>query len=149
VLEIDISGAPPDEVAIRLTTGYLFWEIDRVALDMGPEQAMNRASIAPVKAVDQDGQDVLRTLLEEDGLHLTQPHLDDRTEIAFPVPELPEGLQRSLFLHAAGHYEILREPLPHRPSLIYLRTFENADALPRYSRERYHDSKEYPLKVAL
>ncbi len=149
VLEIDISGAPSDEVVIRLTSGFLFWEIDRVELDMGPGQAMSMASITPVKALDQNGTDVLRTLLKEDGIHLTQPHLEDMTEIAFPVPELTEGLQRSLFLHAAGHYEILRDPLPHRPSLLYLRTFEDADALPRYSRERYHDSMEYPLKVAL
>lgn len=149
VLQIDLGDAPADEVVIRLSTGYLFWEIDRVALDMGTTQALMHSSLVPVKATDQDGRDVLSVLMEEDGIHLIQPDLDDMTEIVFQATPAPEGAQRSLFLHAAGHYEILRDPLPHRPSLLYLRTFEDADALPRYSRERYEDSRAYPLKVAL
>ncbi|MEO8587857.1 MAG: hypothetical protein ABI432_00670 [Flavobacteriales bacterium] len=148
-VEIDLSAIEGDRVHLKLETGFLFWEIDQVALDAAPDQPISVRTLTPVSAVDQQQRDVLGRLLKEDGSCLVQPALDDRTDVVFSAPDPIPGKERSFFLHAAGHYEILREPKPHTPNMLYLRSFKEPNALSRYSRERWNDSKELEFSQPL
>ncbi|MBK9176197.1 MAG: hypothetical protein IPM46_07650 [Flavobacteriales bacterium] len=148
-LQIDISGIQGEVVRLKLETGFMFWEIDHVALDRGPVADLTIQQIKPSSAIDQEGNDVLTPLLKEDGACLVQPALDDLTEILFTAPPLASGSERSLFLHAAGHYEILREPATHTPSLLYLRSFNDAGAFPKYSRDRWNDTRALEFRQPL
>lgn len=148
-LQIDLSRIEGDVVRVKLESGFMFWEIDQVVLDCGPDIDMTNLEIAPSAAADQEGNDVLQALLKEDGLYLVQPALDDLAEVRFTAPPQAIGSERSLFLHAAGHYEILREPATHTPSLLYLRGFNDAGAFPRYSRDRWNDTRALEFRQPL
>jgi hypothetical protein len=137
VLEIDLSRIPGDSVELRLGSGFLFWQIDAVAFDTSPPVPISIQALAPDTALDQAGRDVRASLLTEDGDLLVQPAVGDAAELSFRVPAPVTGMQRSLFLHAAGHYEILREPRSHEPDMRFLRGFREPGALSRYSRDRW------------
>lgn len=148
-MQIDLSGIQGDVVRLKLESGFMYWEIDHVALDLGPVTDLTIQQIMPGSAVDQEGNDVLPSLLKEDGACLVQPALDDLAEVLFTALPLASGSERSLFLHAAGHYEILREPTTHTPSLLYLRSFNDAGAFPRYSRDRWNDTRALEFRQPL
>jgi len=118
-------------------------------LDATPETAVDVLALEPISAVDEQGQNVLGALLAEDGHCLVQPTLDDRTDVVFSAPEPVPGKERNLFLHAAGHYQILREPRAFTPNLLFLRSFNEPGAFPRYSRDRWNDTRELEFTRAL
>lgn len=148
-VRIDLTAVQGDRVHVRLETGFMFWEVDQVAWDTTAEQAMEVRTLTATSAIDQVGHDVLGTLLQEDGSFLVQPAVDDRTDVVFNAPAPTPGMERSLFLHAAGHYEILRTPKTHTPNVLYLRSFNEPGAFPRYSRERWYDTQELEFERPL
>ena len=142
VLALDLSAVSGEEVHIRLESGFMFWEIDWVALDCSAPVPVTVQSVLPASAATQAGQDVAAALAHDDDQYYTQPNLDDEAMVHYPVPAQAPGTVRSLLLHAKGHYEILRDPVPGRPSLLYLRHFQEPDALPDYSRFRWREVME-------
>ncbi len=139
VLMLDLGDVVGDEVRIRLDCGFQFWDIDQVAFDPSDDDSMLVRTIPMESATDRNGRNVRASMLTEDGQCYFQPHVDDAATIAFPVLEMASGKERSLFLHGAGHYHILRPAQDFTPSLLYLRGFTKPDALPNYSRDRWHE----------
>lgn len=149
VLELDLSKVAGDEVHLRLDCGFLFWEVDQVAMDFTPDDGLTVRELDATNALDRNGADVLQLLAEDDDRNYVQPAVDDAAEIVYPVPDLASGLERSVFLHGAGHYRILHEMVPIEPDLLYLRSFKKADAFPKYSRERWHEMEQEQVVLPL
>ncbi|HJW27719.1 MAG TPA: hypothetical protein VJ508_00545, partial [Saprospiraceae bacterium] len=61
-----------DPVQVRLTTGFMFWELNYAALDYTEDQPVITTTLHPYSAMDETGQDVLAQLLQEDRQFLTQ-----------------------------------------------------------------------------
>ncbi len=149
VIELDLRGVVGDKVHVRLDCGFQFWEVDQAAMDYTPDSGLVVTEVDAVKAVDQLGHDVLPLIAKDDDVRYVQPHVDDAAVITFPAPPASSALLRSTFLHGAGHYRILHETFPIEPDLLYLRGFKKADALPKYSRERWLEMNGTPVSVAL
>jgi hypothetical protein len=139
VLPLDLSKIRGNQVHIRLTSGFLFWEIDYVALDFSPDQPVHTRVLTAASATDQDGRDIRGLLQSNDNQYYIQPKIGDEARLSFPAPQMLPGMERSLFLHAKGHYQILREPVEGKPSRRYLRSFTQPDAFPKYSREQWNE----------
>ena len=138
VLPLDLSKVQGDQVHIKLTSGFLFWEIDCVALDFSPDQPLRTQVLPVASATDQEGRDLKELLRTDDNRYHIQPKTGDEARLSFPVIPAAPGMERSLVLHAKGHYQILRGPVGGKPSRRYLRTFTQPDAFPKYSRERWN-----------
>lgn len=137
VLPLDLSKVKGEQFRVKLSTGFKFWEIDYVAMDFSPDQAVQVQTLAPVSAVDQNGADLTAALRADDGLYYDQPNTGDEAAVTFPAPPLQPGLKRSLLLHSKGHYQILREPAPGKPSPRYLKQFARKNAFPVFAREQW------------
>lgn len=141
VLPLDLSRVQGGEVKIRLEFGFHFWEIDRAALDFSADQAVQQTTLRPLAALDQTGQDITAGLTDDDGQYYHQPNVGDEASITFEVPPLAPGQERSLVLRAKGHYEVMHQNAPGRPSIFKLKAWEKENALPRLSRERWQELK--------
>lgn len=142
VLTIDLSQIPGDQIHLQLESGFLFWELDWVALDCSAPVPVTVQKVLPASAPTQDGHDMASVLARDDDQYYSQPNVGDEAMVHYPVPAQAPGTVRSLLLHAKGHYEILRDPVPGKPSLFYLYHFQEADALPTYSRLRWREVME-------
>jgi hypothetical protein len=135
VLELNLANIPGDEVRIKLESGFLFWEIDYVAMDYSAPQAVTTHVLSPLSAVTQTGVDMAGALSTDDDQYYSQPEIGDVAAVRYSIPPQAAGTERSLILHAKGHYEILRDPVHKTPSLRTLKRFQKPNALPNYSRE--------------
>jgi len=139
VVSLDLSAVPGEQVRIKLESGFLFWEIDYAALDFSENEEVVVQTMKPTSAISQTGEDMSAALASDDALYYSQPNVGDEATVKYPMPTQTKGTKRSLLLHAKGHYQILRDPVPGKPSLLYLRQFLKPDALPVYSRERWKE----------
>lgn len=137
VLALDLSKVKGDQIRIKLGYGFMFWEIDYVALDFSPDQTVEVQNLAPISAITQDGADLSAALRSDDADYYHQPNIGDEAMVVFPAPPLKNGYQRSLILHAKGHYQILRDPKPGNPSLRELKKFRNPHAFPIFARDQW------------
>ena len=126
-----------EQIKVKLEFGFLFWEIDYVGMDFTADQQTTIHALTPVSAIGQDGADLTSALRADDAAYYDQPNIGDEAAITFPALPLQPGLQRSLILHAKGHYQILREPSPDRPKLRHLKEFTKPNAFPVYAREQW------------
>ncbi len=140
VLAIDVSKVQGDTVRLRLEFGFNFWEIDYAALDFSAPAPVQRHRLPAASALTGSGADVAAALAADDERYYDQPEVGDVARLRFAAPPLAKGLERSLVLHAKGHYEIRYPPSGLRPGYFQLKNWEKENALPRYSRERWLES---------
>jgi hypothetical protein len=141
VLPIDLSGITADVVRVRLESGFMFWEIDRVGMDFSQNSTdLKVQTLNATSALDQTGADRLPELLADDNRYYTQPNIGDAATLVFPAPAPPAaGMQRSVFVHAKGHYEIVHEAPKHRPDRQVLQErFEQPNSYPKFAREKWN-----------
>ncbi len=137
ILLLDLSEVQGDQIRIRLQAGFMFWELDHIAIDYQPDKEVLVQTLPAVEAKDQHGLSQREALRADDGLYYDQPEIGDAVTLTFDVPDLNSGLIRSAFLHARGHYEILREPSRRRPSKSYLAKFRERGRFTRFALEQY------------
>lgn len=135
VLNLDLSGAGNDTVKIKLETGFLFWEIDYVAMDFSPEQNLNVSEIQAAAASGNKVADAGKLLLSGDKNYLVLDEVGDEVNIEFEEPAKKDA-ERSVFLHTSGYYKILRnqEGMADRKTL---KTFRKQNRFPEFSKETY------------
>ena len=66
VLEIDLSKIKGDKVNIKLEFGFLFWEIDYVAMDFTPNHSVEKHTVSLFSAFDENNNDVSDKLMFDD-----------------------------------------------------------------------------------
>lgn len=147
VVALDLSAVQGEQVRIKLESGFLFWDIDYAALDFSENEEVVVQTVKPTSAISQTGEDMAAALADDDALYYTQPNVGDEATVKYSIPPQVKSTKRSLLLHAKGHYQILREPVPGKPSLLYLRQFLKPDALPVYSRERWKELENVQIET--
>ena len=130
VIPVDCSRVTGTEVEIRLTSGFMFWEIDYAAMDFTTNHSFTVQVLSPEQAIDESGQDQLPVLLKEDGQYLDQPAIGNMATLTYksPLPPGP-GMTRSYILHSKGYYEHIRE-FSGKPDLAFLEQFRKTNAFP-------------------
>jgi hypothetical protein len=136
IMPIDISDVQTEEVRIKMEFGFMFWEIDYIALGTEESLPLQVHRIPLESAVDQNGQDILHLLTEDDDQYYIQPEIGDEGELTFAVPSLGHHMKRSVFLHSKGYYEILRSP-EGAPDVPLLNSFKNPGRFVKFSKEEF------------
>ncbi len=109
VVPVDLSEIESDHVAVKFSTGFMFWELDQVAMDFSPNTDMKIKRLLPLMAINNEGEDVTAQLNTTDGEYLAQEMVGQTAEIRFAEVPVADTEQQSVFLHANGYYELIRD----------------------------------------
>jgi len=137
ILPISLQDLEGETIRVKLESGFLFWELDYVAMDFTTNIPLNINYISSTRAIDENGVDVSDAIKHDDHLYYVQPEIGNEATLSFPVPEFTNE-NRTLILHSKGYYKILRDQ-DGRPNWKKLQTFKKPGRMPQFSKELYHE----------
>jgi hypothetical protein len=143
VFHLDNLPITAETIKIKLETGYMFWEIDQVSMDFTQNTAYKADTLKPISAIDRDGRDVRKHLLEPDGQYLKQ-RKGDRVEVIYELPEDMENgkaCEYTLIMHSRGYYNILKN-YKGKPKVEKLMTMQGSHSLSKFSKELYEKANK-------
>jgi hypothetical protein len=147
VVPIDMSETTGEFVDVRLSCGFMFWEIDYAAIDYSEENAFVVQKLQPVAAKDETGKDVLALLQTEDRQYLEQPHIGNVATITYKGASTPGPDQAQTFiLKTKGYYEHIRN-FENKPDIGFLQQFKKPGAFPVYGMALYKKISAENLKT--
>jgi hypothetical protein len=136
VVPLDLKNVEGSSVEIRLSSGFMFWEIDYAAIDFSIDNNFSVETISPSVATDETGKNVLAELNKRDGIYLQQPVPGNCATLEYKcLPQRPNTAQ-TYFLHTKGYYTHVRD-LKGSPKIAFLKQFKKPGCLPAYSLELY------------
>lgn len=141
VVPLDFPAGAGRQVRVKLTCGFMFWEVDYAALDCSADAPLQLEKCQPKSALTEHGQNVRQQLTQDDSLYLKQLHpgtvVSLRYESTLPAPGA--GERRTTFLHTKGYYEHVREfsGLPDVPALL---AFRQPGRFIEFSKEKYREA---------
>jgi hypothetical protein len=136
VVPLDLKNIEGTSVEVRLSSGFMFWEIDYAAIDFSDDNNFSVETISPSVATDETGKNVLPELNKKDGIYLEQPVPGNCVTLEYKgLPKRPNTLQ-TYFLHTKGYYTHVRD-LKGSPNVAFLKQFKKPGGLPAYSLELY------------
>ncbi len=139
VVPLDVSNTDEGPVELRLVAGYHFWELDYAAIDYTEQPGMVKTPLALLSAEDELGQDVASHLLEVDGDYLERLFIGADATLKFQALPAPEpGNVHSVFMHAYGYYEPIRQ-YAGIPNMTELKKFKEPGHFARFSKEQFND----------
>src|SRR5690606_8922846 len=105
---------------IKLSAGFMFWEIDYVAIDFSNEHAYSVQNLTPVSATDEMKRNVLSQLEKEDDVYLEQPDIGNAATLVYKTnPISDQSKTNTYILHAKGYYEHIRD-FKNTPDIKFL-----------------------------
>ncbi|RPA70359.1 hypothetical protein EF405_03570 [Cyclobacteriaceae bacterium YHN15] len=124
-------------VEVALTTGFMFWEIDQVALVLVEDVSPNSIQLLkPGQVLDEKEKDMLQPILQKDGIFLEQLEIGNRAYISYNFEDYAQGNSYSAFLHTSGYYEPIRN-FKGKPDRKFLTKFKEPGTFPKYSKFKY------------
>ena len=132
---------------IRLSSGFLFWEIDYAAIDYSEDNSFTVQKILPSKATDELERNVLPDLEKEDGIYLAQPNIGNTATMVYNLAAQNDASKtQSYILHTKGYYEHVRD-FKNKPNIAFLKQFKKPNAFPLYGMELYKKMSNENLKT--
>jgi hypothetical protein len=145
VVPVDLPGNEPF-IEVKLSSGFMFWEIDQVAMDFTSDDNFTVQSLTPAAAKDEHGNNVLPQLAKEDGQYLEQPDIGNIATLTYQsIPVKDQSQKQTFILHAKGYYEHIRD-FEHKPDLKFLYQFRQPNAFPVYGMSLYKKISEESLR---
>ncbi len=146
VVPIDVSksGGPFSE--IKLSSGFMFWEIDYAAMDYSADEPFTVQKLSPILATDELGKNVLELLQREDGHYLEQPLIGNIVTLTYKTSSAEKEKTQTYILKTKGYYEHIRD-FKTRPNITFLRQFTKPNAFPIYGRALYKKISETNFKA--
>jgi hypothetical protein len=136
VVPLDLSATGNEPVEIKLSSGFMFWEIDYAAIDYSPDKNFEVERIHPSIATDEGGKNVLSELGKKDGIYLEQPVPGNVVTLQYKSHPQPINTNRSYILHTKGYYEHVRD-FKVSPNIAFLKQFKQPNAFPAFSLQQY------------
>ncbi len=146
VIPLTLTEEHSDSVQVKLSSGFLFWEIDKAEMDFSPDNEVMIERLTPVKAVDENNKNVLHLLAGADNSFHVQPDVGNVTTITFR-PGTPANKEyiKSYFLHSRGYYEHKRS-FQTKPDLQFLMQFKQPGAMSRYGLSLYNKVNDASIR---
>lgn len=136
-MELDLENLPGSKIEIKISCGYMFWELDYAAIDY--TENINDAQLTkltPYMAVDENNNDVTALLVQADKQYLVQPEIGNAVTVNFQAPKKQVGLERSVFLVNQGYYNYIRD-YKGVPNFEWLKKFREKNTFTRFSENSY------------
>lgn len=135
VLEINFEEIHDNTFRIKLESGFLFWELDYVAMDFSENIPLPVVTLPVAEAIDENGIDVSEVIRSDDLLYYIQPEIGNEALLRFPVPDFSD-VSRTVVLHSKGFYQIIRDQ-EGRANWKAVRAFRHPGSMPQFSKELY------------
>lgn len=127
-------------IRIKLSTGFMFWEVDYAAIDFSANESVNLQKCELLQALNENGKDETLALQEDDQKYLIQLHPNNSVTLTFKAPEIQSpSMTYSTFLFTKGYYEHVRE-YEGFPELLELYSFKKPGRFTQFSQEKYMES---------
>jgi hypothetical protein len=136
VVPLDLSNVSGDNIQVKLSSGFMFWEIDYTAIDFSDDKYFSVQTISPSTATDESGKDVLPVLLKKDNNFLEQPVPGNVVTLEYKCNSIPGDISRSYILHTRGYYTHTWN-FKGSPHIAFLKQLKKPNALPKYSLDEY------------
>lgn len=130
LLPIDLSSVKGNELKIRLQTGFMFWDVDYVAVDFSKDKSY----ICEEISVSSDLQNHTIFLENTDHHYIELNKKDDVLLLEFKIPEHMLRKNKSLFLHAEGYYLNCVKSEGKDEEIVFKK---GENAIHKYSLKRY------------
>jgi hypothetical protein len=121
---------------IKLSAGFLFWEIDYAAIDYSENNSFSVKHLLPASATDENNKDVLQILMKEDGNYLSQPEIGNVATLTFKPGKTLAHEVHSYILHSKGYYEHIRQ-FDNKPDMAFLKQFKKPNSFPKFGLQLY------------
>jgi hypothetical protein len=138
VIPINLENRNTKKIEIKLECGFMFWEVDYVALDFSEDIHLEPQYVKPHLAIDENGKNVTGLVDKEDKNYLIQPNIGNEVILRYHVKLPKNGDSQSIFLLNRGYYEYVRN-YSGIPNFAKLKTFKEKGALSKYSKEEYFE----------
>jgi hypothetical protein len=135
ILPLNLKGINSDTIKIKLTAGFLFWDIDYAGMDFSKNEVMKPLTVPVKTAIDNNNIDIRGLLLNPDQNYYVQKQTGDEAFLTFDASVQQEN-DRSVFLHTRGYYKILREQTG-KADKKKLKTFRKPNSVPAFSKETF------------
>jgi hypothetical protein len=136
VVPIDLTDVKESSFEIKLSSGFMFWEIDYAAIDFSQDNNFRIETISPSVATDETGKNVLPQLIKEDGNYLEQPVPGNCVTLEYPYKPTEANTNISYILHTKGYYTHVRD-YKGSPNIAFLKQFKKSNAFPLFGMELY------------
>lgn len=147
IIPIDVSEITGPVTEIKLSSGFMFWEIDYAAIDYTEENIFTVEKIIPSNATDETEKNVLSDLQKEDAVYLAQPDIGNTATIIYKTAPLNDDSKtRSYILHTKGYYEHVRD-FKNKPDIGFLNQFKNPGAFPLFGLQLYKKMASENMKA--
>lgn len=107
-MKLDLTRVAGDIVEIKLESGFMFWEINKVTLSYNSMQVKGER-LEFEAARTKEGSDVSSLIADPDQQYLEQPSIGDEASFQFKAPVLLTSSKQTYFLHVKGYYEHVRD----------------------------------------
>jgi len=137
VIPLDLPES--DHAEIRISTGYMFWELDYAGIDYSDDANFSVHEVKPYAAIDEKGMNVLPELEYADKNFLVQPNVGDSATLKYKVIPAKTEMAQTFFLHTSGYYDHPRYP-SGSPKVAFLKSFEKPGALSAFSKQKFMEA---------
>lgn len=136
VVPLDLTNTANEFIELSFKTGFMFWEIDAIAIDYTEGENYYIEKIKPLSAIDEKGNDVMKTLLQADNIYLEQPEIGNMATMVYKPDPTKKSEARSFILHTRGYYKHLRD-FKGKANIKFLKQFKKPNAFAKYGIEKY------------
>ncbi len=136
IVPLDLTNITDDNIEIKLSSGFMFWEIDYAAIDFSDDKYFSVQRISPSTAIDETGKNVLPELNKEDNNFLEQPVPGNVATLEYECSPQPENVSMSYILHTRGYYTHSWD-FKDKPNFAFLKQLKKPGAFPSYSCQLY------------
>ena len=137
VIPVELPETTEPFTAIKLSSGFMFWEIDYAAIDYTEEGSFTVQKIRPSTVTDERGKNDLADLQNEDGVYLAQPAIGNTATIVYKNVSLTDASKAQTYiLHTKGYYEHVRD-FKNKPDIGFLKQFKQPNAFPLFGMGLY------------
>lgn len=147
VVPIDLKNHKSETVNIKLSAGFMMWDLDYVAMDYSIDSGIQVKQLTPSQAMTNRGKDALASLKVSDRDYLAQETTGDEVTVSFPLSHIGnDNLAYDYILHSRGYYQHVRD-YEGSPALATLLSFKLQGRFSRFSKEKYDELNQL-LQVA-
>lgn len=136
ILPLNLEGITSDTIKIKLETGFMFWEIDYVAMDFSVSGPLHYVTVPATSATANNDLEIKQVIAGSDNTYFVLDEQGDEAVLVFDSPELKDD-SRSVFLHTRGYYKVLRDQTGP-PDKKTLKTFRKPGRIPAFSKELHN-----------
>lgn len=138
-LKIPIYETKSEKLEIKLETGFMFWDLDYVAVDFPSQNsAISIQELKPISAISNNSKNVTMALGSADDNYVTQASYGDAIEIKYKATPQKQDLARSVFVKNKGYYTYIRD-YKGLPDFTELKKFREPGYFTEFSKNTYYE----------